>query len=133
MPQGWIRSLALALLALPLAAFFGFVGWYKAFATLAQLAQHNAFTVHLPVWLGKGLGWFEMAGALALVAGTVTRRAGRAQLGFALALAIEQIVSSLIHWRFGETSMLAQNGLLIAMLIAIVALERRTSSSPSGA
>ena len=123
MPALVCRAL-IAALCLPLAAFFGFVGWYKAFASLAELASHNAFTVHLPVWLGKALGWFEMAGGLTLLTGAITTRAHRAMQGFALALAVEQVGSSLIHWRYGETGMIGQNGLLIAMLLAVAWLAR---------
>ncbi|WP_140420618.1 hypothetical protein [Novosphingobium sp. B 225] len=132
MPPAVCRAL-IAALCLPLAAFFGFVGWYKAFATLADLAAHNAFTIHLPVLLGKALGWFEMAGALVLVLGSIFGRLRRTQISFALALAAEQIVSSLIHWRHGELGMIGQNSLLIAALLAIALLGRRLLSLPAGA
>lgn len=129
MPQGWIRRVLIALLALPLAAFFGFVGWYKAFAPLTELAQHNAFTAHLPVLLGKAFGWLEMAGALALVVGLVQAAARRWQILFALWLAFEQVVSSIIHLQHGEQAMLPQNGLLVVMLLAIAALARTPRST----
>jgi hypothetical protein len=106
--------------ALPLAAFFAFVGYYKAFASLAELAKHSAFTVHLPEWLGRTIGWIEIACALALVAGIFWRRAGPAQIAAALFQIAEQGVSSLIHARHGEAAMLPQNAALAGLLLLIV-------------
>lgn len=132
MPPAVCRAL-IAALCLPLAAFFGFVGWYKAFAPLAELAAHNAYTVHLPVLLGRALGWFEMAGALALALGLLLLRLILAQRMFALALAAEQIGSTWIHWHHGELGMIAQNSLLIAALATIYLLGRRLAPLPAGA
>ena len=116
-------QIANALLAVPLAAFFAFVGYYKAFAPLAELAKHSAFTVHLPDLLGRSIGWIEIACALALLAGIVWQRAGPAQIAAALFQIAEQGVSSLIHARHGEAAMLPQNALL-ALLLLVVALTR---------
>jgi uncharacterized membrane protein YphA (DoxX/SURF4 family) len=124
MPKGWIRWVLMAVLALPLAAFFGFVGYYKAFAPIEELARHSAFTVHLPVLLGKALGWLEMAGALALLAGLAIRAARPVQGAFAWALAAEQVVSSIIHLQHDEAAMLPQNGVIIVMLVVIALLGR---------
>ena len=124
MPKGWIRWVLMAVLALPLAAFFGFVGYYKAFAPIEELARHSAFTVHLPVLLGKALGWLEMAGALALLSGLAIRAARPVQGAFAWALAAEQVVSSIIHLQHDEAAMLPQNGVIIVMLVGIALLGR---------
>jgi hypothetical protein len=105
--------------ALPLAAFFAFVGYYKAFAPLAELAKHSAFTVHLPELLGRSIGWIEIACALALVAGIVWHRAGPAQIAAALFQIAEQGVSAWIHARHGEAAMLSQNALLAVLLLTI--------------
>ncbi|WP_430388169.1 hypothetical protein [Blastomonas fulva] len=54
-----------------LAAFFAFVGYHKAFAPLAELAQHRVWTLALPVWAGRVIGWSELllaAGLLGLIA-----------------------------------------------------------------
>ncbi len=112
-----------AVLAIPLATFFAFVGYYKAFAPLAELAKHNAFTVHLPELLGRGIGWIEIACALALLAGIVWHRAGPAQFAAALFQIAEQGLSSVIHAQHGEEAMLPQNALLV-LLLALVAATR---------
>jgi uncharacterized membrane protein YphA (DoxX/SURF4 family) len=116
-----------ALCALPMAAFLGFVGYYKAFAPLAELAKHNAFTVHLPELLGRLIGWLEMGCAAALLAGLIWRAAARWQIGAALLVAGEQVWSSVLHLQHGEGAMLRQNVVLIVLLL-IVALTRRTLS-----
>jgi hypothetical protein len=132
------RAVRIALLlgnaaaALPLAAFFAFVGYYKAFAPLAELAKHSAFTVHLPELLGRSIGWIEIACALALVAGIVWRRVGLLQIAAALFQTAEQGVSSLIHWQHSEVAMLPQNAALAGLLLLVaftrLALRRPTSA-----
>ena len=125
MANGWIRWGLMAVLVMPLAAFFGFVGWYTAFASLTELAQHSAFTVHVPVWLGKGLGWFEMAGAAALLTGLFLPAARRVQGWFAWGLAAEQVLSSILHLQHDEAAMLPQNGVIVIMLAGIALLGRQ--------
>jgi hypothetical protein len=39
------RRIILAALSLPLAAFFAFVGWHKAFAPQAELIRHHSWTI----------------------------------------------------------------------------------------
>lgn len=85
-----LRKGAAAMLALLLAAFFGFVGWNKAFAPLAELARHGAWTVHLPEWLGRLVGWSELA-----------------------------LAAALVHLARGETAALPQNAVLIVILLAL--------------
>lgn len=111
-----LRKGAAAMLALLLAAFFGFVGWNKAFAPLAELARHGAWTVHLPEWLGRLVGWSELALAAALLAVPVRPAIGRIA---ALALVANQIAAGLVHLARGETAALPQNAVLIVMLLAL--------------
>ena len=111
-----LRKGAAAMLALLLAAFFGFVGWNKAFAPLAELARHGAWTVHLPEWLGRLVGWSELALAAALLA--VPVRPSIARIA-ALALAANQIAAGLVHLARWETAALPQNAVLIVMLLAL--------------
>ena len=108
---GWI-------LAVPLAAFFAFVGWNKAFAPLAELARHGAWTVHLPPWLGRAVGGSELAcAALLLVPGRLRRIA-------ALVLVANQACAAAVHLAHGEVAALPQNALLLALLIALAWLGR---------
>lgn len=111
-----LRKGAAAMLALLLAAFFGFVGWNKALAPLADLARHGAWTVHLPEWLGRLVGWSELALAAALLA--VPVRPSIARIA-ALALVANQIAAGLVHLARGETAALPQNAVLIVMLLAL--------------
>ena len=111
-----LRKGAVMLLALLLAAFFGFVGWNKAFAPLAELARHGAWTVHLPEGLGRLVGWSELALAAALLA--VAVRPSIARIA-ALALVLNQIAAALVHGALGETAALPQNAVLIVILLAL--------------
>lgn len=111
-----LRKGAVMLLALLLAAFFGFVGWNKAFAPLAELARHGAWTVHLPEGLGRLVGWSELALAAALLA--VPVRPSIARIA-ALALVLNQIAAALVHGALGETAALPQNAVLIVILLAL--------------
>jgi hypothetical protein len=117
------RRWLIAVLAFPLAAFFGFVGWYKAFAPLQELLEHHAWTAHVPVWIGRPMGVTEMLGAVALVAG-IFPAAWRWTRLAALWLAASQIPSSIIHWNHGEADELPKNLLVFAMLLAVAALCR---------
>lgn len=111
-----LRKGAVMLLALLLAAFFGFVGWNKAFAPLAELAHHGAWTVHLPEGLGRLVGWSELALAAALLAVPVRPPIARIA---ALALVLNQIAAALVHGALGETAALPQNAVLVVMLLAL--------------
>lgn len=119
MPSTVCRAL-IAALCLPLSAFFGFVGWNKAFVSLDDLVRYGSWTVHLPDFFGRLVGWGEMACALLLIAGLVLNRPWLGKLA-AFGLIANQIVAALVHWSQGELSALPQNGVLIALL-SIVAL-----------
>ena len=120
-----LRVLLIAILALPLAAFFGFVGWHKAFSPLAELARHHSWTVFLPEWLGRAIGWSEMACAAALVASLhpALRRSG---LVGALLLVANQVLAALVHLANGEGAAVPQNAVLIAALAALAMLFDRS-------
>jgi uncharacterized membrane protein YphA (DoxX/SURF4 family) len=122
MPSAVCRAL-IAALCLPLALFFAFVGWNKAFASLEDLALYGSWTVHLPVMLGRVVGWSEMLCAIALLAG-LSQRGFRVAQAAALALVANQLVAALVHMRNGETASLPQNGILIALLLGVALLTR---------
>ncbi len=117
MPSAVCRAL-IAVLCLLLAAFFAFVGWNKAFASLADLARYGAWTVFLPEWAGRLVGWSEMALAAGLLAVFVPSRRNIARWS-ALLLIANQAVAALVHLAHGETAALPQNGVLIALLFAV--------------
>lgn len=105
-------------MALPLAAFFAFVGWNKAFAPLAELARHKAWTVHLPEGLGRAVGASELACAVLLLV------PGRVRRITALVLLANQACAAAVHLARGEVAALPQNAVLIALLIALAWLGR---------
>lgn len=112
--------------ALPLILLFSFVGWYKMTATPAELAQHSAWTVHLPVWLGKLVGVSEVVTAAALcgLVHPATRQAARIA---ALTLIINQAIASCFHVAFGEISALPQNLVLALLALAVAMLAPRAA------
>lgn len=117
MPSAVCRALIAALCVI-LSLFFAFVGWNKAFASLADLARYGSWTVHLPEWLGRIVGWSEMVLALGLIAGLLPGKR-RLALISALALVLNQIAAALVHLAQGETGALPQNGVLIVMLLLV--------------
>ena len=108
-------SLAAALL---LSAFFGFVGWNKAFASIAELARHGAWTVWLPEWLGRLVGWSEMVLALGLL-GAVCRRTQKAAYMASIALVANQLVAATVHVAHGESGALPQNAVLVLLMFCV--------------
>ncbi|HKT86043.1 MAG TPA: DoxX family protein [Novosphingobium sp.] len=112
------RRVALALAALPLAAFFAFVGWYKAFASMASLAAYHAWTVWLPLPLGRAVGWSELACAILLL-GVVNRHLIPFVRASALVLIVNQLVAAVVHAVHDEVAALPQNIVLIAMLAVV--------------
>ncbi len=119
-----VRTALRILLSLPLAAFFGFVGWMKASAPLATLTQHGAWTVRLPEALGRVVGVSEIACALLLLVGLLPRRA-RIGAASALVLIANQGVAAAVHAGAGESHALPQNAVLVAALALVAWLSRR--------
>ena len=115
-----IKNVLCALLALPLAAFFAFVGWHKVFSPIAELVKHGAYTVHLPEWLGRLVGVTEMLCALALLVGIVPRWRAAAKWGAVYVFA-SQIVAGTIHTIYGETHSLPANAQWMALAAALFA------------
>lgn len=125
MPSAVCRAL-IAVLCIGLAAFFGFVGWNKAFVPLEDLARYHAWTVYLPEWLGRLVGWSEMALALGLLCFIVPKLRRHARAA-ALLLIVNQLVAATVHLTHGEAAALPQNAVLIALL-ALTARAARPAS-----
>lgn len=119
------RRVAVALPGLPLAAFFGFVGWYKAFAPVPDLLAHHAWTAHVPWWIGRPMGWIEMFGAAALVAGLAARAWPATRIAAAV-LAASQIVSAWVHVHNNEADALGQN-LFLFVALGLIAFAARAA------
>lgn len=120
MPSAVCRAL-IAALCLLLAAFFGFVGWNKAFAAPDDLARYGSWTVYLPQMLGRMVGWSEILCAGALLAG-LTRKGPMVATCAALALLLNQMAAAIVHSLHHETAALPQNGVLMALLLGLARL-----------
>lgn len=118
------RRIAVAMIALPLAAFFAFVGYFKCFASLATLAEHHAWTVALPEWIGRIVGASELAAAAGLTAGMVRPAAIRWAAGY---LIVNQACAALVHLASGEAAALPQNAAIAALCIAAILLTPSTT------
>ena len=122
-----LRTIGLIVVSALLAAFFGFVGFMKAFAPMAELAIHRAWVVGLPVPLARAIGWSEMLCALILLVGAVARPAWAT--GAAIVLIVNQLVALSVHLARGETGALPQNLVLLGLL-GIVVIASRASAGP---
>ncbi|MBC2668845.1 DoxX family protein [Novosphingobium piscinae] len=110
-----------------MAAFFAFVGYYKAFAPMAELVRHGAWTAHVPQWIGRPMGWTELVAAAALALaglGGIGRPVRPFAAKAAVWLAASQCVSAWIHVAHGEASALTQNLFLFITLLVIAGLCR---------
>lgn len=103
-----------------LAFFFLFVGYMKAFAPLAELMQHHAWTVYLPEPIGRAIGWSEIGCGILLLIGIARPTAGR--IG-AVALLLNQMVAAAVHGWMGEVHSLPQNAVIILICVLILALQ----------
>lgn len=130
MPVRSLLTVLAILVATLLAAFFGFVGYHKSFAPLAELAQHRVWTLALPAWAGRLVGASELLLAGALLAMLLPRFRAWAALAAAL-LIVNQLAAAGVHWSRGEGDALPQNVVLI-VLLALVGLVARTQQKPSG-
>lgn len=117
---------SIILLSLILAAFFLFVGAMKAFAPIPELVQHHAWTVHLPYYLGRAVGWSEMGCSLLLIAGLIRPSVG---MFGAATLLINQICAAIMHLGQHEYGALPQNAVIMAVcsLIWMLQSSRRAS------
>jgi uncharacterized membrane protein YphA (DoxX/SURF4 family) len=112
----FITMTLLAIVTTVLALFFLFVGYMKAVAPLAELAQHHAWTVHLIEPLGRAVGWSEIGCALLLVVGLFRPTAGR--IGAAVLL-VNQIAAAAVHISVGEIASLPQNAVIILLCLLV--------------
>ncbi|MEY4761181.1 MAG: hypothetical protein RLZZ200_1037 [Pseudomonadota bacterium] len=127
-PWRLLREIVLVPLVLVLVAFHGFVGWHKAYSPREVLVQHSAWTVHLPNWLGRSVGWVELAATLALFTALLRPRLSR--LGFiaSLAFIVMEFVSAATHYLTQDGGSLVQNAvtILLSSLMALL-FQRRQS------
>lgn len=119
---GVARLLAMVALTLLLCAFHGFVGFHKAFSTYAELVQHSAWTMHLPLWLGKTVGWVEMVATATLLLALAWPRLARTGMWICLYFAAMEVVAGVVHHLTQDGGSLTQNALAIFLTLVLAAL-----------
>jgi hypothetical protein len=120
----WLRAIAEWTIRLPAAAFFAFVGYWKAFGPYEALAEHHAWVAGFPAWFARGVGVSEMLCALALLVPAKPGSTGRLVAGAALLLIANQIAALAVHASRGESAALPQNVVIIALLCLLFVLLR---------
>lgn len=119
---GWIGYIVLILLAVVIGGFSLFVGYHKAFSPLEELARHSAWTIHLPVLLGRALGILEIAAAGAMILSLPFR--GFARIGALCAawITLNHAVAAVVHIIHAEWHTLTQSAVMITLCIVMTAL-----------
>ena len=110
-----LRELLLAALTLLLGAFHGFVGWHKAFSSHDELVRHSAWTMHLPVWLGKLVGWTELILTAALFLALVRPKQARIGVWVCILFIAMELTSAVTHYVTQDGGSLAQNAVAITL------------------
>lgn len=116
-----VRVAICSVVAVLLAAFFGFVGYNKAFASIADLTHYGAWTIWVPEALGRAVGWSEMGCAVGLLGALAPRFRTIARIAAAI-LIVNQLAAAATHAAHGETGALSQNAMLIAFLALVATL-----------
>ncbi len=115
----WAERIALVVLALPIAGFSLFVGYNKALAPMEVLVEHLAWTMHLPVAIGKAVGWLELLAAIVLILSLFLRRLYRAGFYAAVWIALNHAVAAVVHVSAREWSTLTQSAIVISLCLVL--------------
>ncbi len=102
-----------------LAAFFGFVGYWKARGPLEMLAEHRAWVAGFPAGFARVVGWSEILLGLLLLA-VASPRLRPAAGWAAVLLLINQVFAAWVHAARREFDALPQNAVIIALLALII-------------
>lgn len=117
--------IALMLIAGALGAFSLFVGYNKALAPLEVLREHSAWTVHLPVVLGRVIGWAEIAAAAVLILGLFAGRLARLGSWAAVWITLNHAAAAVVHVVHREWHTLTQSAVVIMLCLVMVWLYRQ--------
>lgn len=127
--SGTVAFVILVILTLLLGGFSAFVGWNKALAPLEVLREHSAWTIHLPVLLGRLVGWLEMASVAALAAALLVPRLARWGLAGAAWISANHIVAAGFHVAYAEWHTLTQSAVVITLCVLWVWLWQRRAKA----
>lgn len=112
---GILRAVLLAALTLVLGAFHGFVGWHKALSSHEELVQHAAWTMHLPMWLGKLVGWTEMIVTAALLVALIRPKLARIGVWACIIFIVMELAAAVTHYLTRDGGSLVQNAVSISL------------------
>ena len=130
---GWAALAALVVLTLLLGGFSAFVGWHKATSPLDLLRENSAWTIHLPVVLGRVVGWLELASVAGLVTALLVPRAARLGLIGAAWIGANHVIAAGFHIAYREWHTLTQSAIVITLCLLWVWLWLRRTRAVAGA
>lgn len=122
---GILRTVLLAALTLLLGAFHAFVGWHKAFSSHAELVRHSAWTMHLPMWLGRLVGWTEMIATAALLLALVRPMLARMGVVVCAVFVVMELAAAATHYATQDGGSLTQNAVTISLTVLLAWLYSR--------
>lgn len=116
---------ALVALAVIIGGFSLFVGYHKVFSPLEELAQHDAWTAHLPIAVGRIIGALELIAATVLICALPFPRLARVGTVAAIWITLNHAVATVVHVIYQEHNKLPQSAVSIALCLTLVALYAR--------
>ena len=105
-----------------LAAFFAFVGYWKAFGPIEALAEHHAWVAGFPDWFARAVGWSELACAAAFVISVLTSLRGLA-FWTAIVLIANQLAALAVHVSRGEVAAADPQNLVLLVMLGLIVLQ----------
>jgi len=115
-----------------LAAFFAFVGYWKALGPIDALADHHAWVAGWPDWFARSVGWSELACAAALVVASITGFGGLA-FWTALALIVNQLAALAVHVSRSEAAAAGPQNLVLITVLGLIAFHARRAGRQTSA
>lgn len=119
----------LALIVIVLGGFSLFVGYNKALSPLEVLREHSAWTYHLPVLLGRAIGWVEIVAAAVLILGLGLRPLRPWGVWAAIWITLNHAVATVVHVIFEEWHTLTQSAVVLVLCGIMIWLYRRLAAA----
>lgn len=119
----------LAVIVIVLGGFSLFVGYNKALSPLEVLREHSAWTYHLPVLLGRAIGWVEIAAAAVLILGLGMRPLRPWGVWAAVWITFNHAIAAVVHVIFEEWHTLTQSAVVLVLCGVMIWLYRRLAAA----
>ena len=104
-----------------LAAFFAFVGYWKALGPIEALVEHHAWVAGFPAYVARAVGWQELTSAACLLVPVFSTVRHVAPIA-AIILFLNQIAALVVHLLRGEAAIAAPQNILLLVLLLITAV-----------